>query len=89
MPNKILIPLQSLISCFLDPQQTGEWQWVKLRDSGKATPCYVPKALSAEPQYLLPKLVGVLLSLIFFVPRIRPMKTMSTGQLFSRFSGRL
>ena len=37
---------------------------------------------------LLPKLVGVLLSLIF-VPRTRPMKTLSTGQVFSRFSGRL
>ena len=31
----------------------------------------------------------VLLSLILFVPRIRPMKTVSTHQVFSRFSGRL
>ena len=29
------------------------------------------------------------LSLIFFVPRIKPVKTVSTGQVFSRFSGRL
>ena len=56
MPNKILIPLQSLVSCFLEPSsnppQTGEWQWVQLRDSGEATPRYVPKAkaISAEPQ---------------------------------------
>ena len=36
---------------------------------------------------LLPKQVSVL-SLIF-VPRIRPKKTVSTGQVFSRFYGRL
>ena len=30
--------------------------------------------------------MGVLLSLIFFVPRVRPMKTASTGQAFSKFS---
>ena len=35
-------------------------------DSGEVAPQYAPKALSAEPQYLLPKPVGVLLSLIFF-----------------------
>ena len=50
MPNKILIPLQSLVSCFLETPRTGEWQWVQLRDSGEVTPQYVPKALSAEPQ---------------------------------------
>ena len=33
--------------------------------------------------------MGVLLALISFVPKIRPMKTVSTGQVFSRFSGRL
>ena len=67
----------------------SEPQWVKLKDSGEATPQYVPKApLSAEPQKLLPKPVGVLLSLIFFVPRIRSMKTVSTRQVFSRFSSK-
>ena len=54
MLNKNLIPLQSLISCFLKPPphppQISEWQWVQLRDSGEASPQYVPKALSAEPQ---------------------------------------
>ena len=90
MPNKMLILLQSLISCFLKtPRWTGEQQWVQLRDSGEATPQYVPKSpLSAEPQKLLPKPVGSSV-LIFFVPRIRPMKTVSTDQVFSRFSGRL
>ena len=34
-------------------------------------------------------LVGVLLSLIFLLPRIRSMKTVNTGQVCSRFSGRL
>ena len=46
----------------------------QLRDSGEAAPQHVPKALSAEPQWLLPKPVGVLLSFLFSVPRIRPMK---------------
>ena len=35
MANKILIPLQSVISYFLEPPQTGEQQWVQLRDSGR------------------------------------------------------
>ena len=38
MPNKILFPLQSLISCFLEAPWTSKWQWVQLRDSGEATP---------------------------------------------------
>ena len=54
-----------------------------------ATPQCVPKApLSAASYYLLSKWVRVLLSLIF-VPKIRPMKTVSTGQVFSRFFSRL
>ena len=35
MANKILIPLQPLISCFLKPLWTGKRQWVQLRDVGK------------------------------------------------------
>ena len=34
MANKIVIPLQSLISCFLNPLRTGKQQWVQL-DSGR------------------------------------------------------
>ena len=45
-----------------------------IRDSGEAAPQHVPKAPSAGPQELLPKPVGVLLSFLFSVPRIRPMK---------------
>ena len=80
MPNKIIIPLPPLVSCFLKPplnQQVavgateGLWQGLLL-------------SVSRSLQYLLPKPVGALLSLIFFVPRIRPMKTVSTGQIFSR-----
>ena len=58
---------------------------MQFRDSGEATLWYVPKALSAGPQELLPKPVGILLSLLFSVPRIRPMKTVDTDQIFSRF----
>ena len=88
MPNEILTPLQSLISCFLTPPQTGERHWAQLRESGEAT-AHVPKVLPAEPQQLLHKLMGVLLSLLFSVPRIRPVKTVSTGHKFNRFSSRL
>ena len=45
MPNEILIPLQSLVSCLLNLPQTvkavGE-----LRDSEEATLWYLPKALT-------------------------------------------
>ena len=50
MANKTLIPLQSLISCFLEPTQTGGQQWAQFRHSGEATLWYVPKALSAVTQ---------------------------------------
>ena len=90
MPNEILIPLQSLVSYFLEPTRNRRVAVGAIEgDSGQVAPQYAPKALSAEPQYLLPKPVGVLLSLIFFVPRSRPLKTVSTGQVFSRFPGRL
>ena len=45
MPNKILIPLQSLISCFLE-SPTNRQQWAQLRDSEEATLWYLPKALT-------------------------------------------
>ena len=82
------------ISRFLFPQppppppRTGGRQWVQLRDSGEATLQYAPKALPG-PQLRLPKPVGVLLSLLFSVPRIRPMETVSNGQISSKFSSRL
>ena len=47
----------------------------------KGTICWAPVAGGAKP-------VGVLLSLLFSVPRIRPMTTVSTGQIFSKFSDR-
>ena len=49
MPNEILIPLQSLVSCLLNLPQTVEAVG-ELRDSEEATLWYVPKLLSAEPQ---------------------------------------
>jgi len=76
MANKIVIPLQSLISCFLNPLGTGKQQWVQL-DSGRGYLVVVAQVGGGSSV------------LIFFVPRIRPMKTVSTGQAFSRFSGRL
>ena len=41
--NKILIPLQSLVSCFLKPLWKGKWQWVQLRDSGRGYPPACPE----------------------------------------------
>ena len=62
------------LSCFLEPPANRRAAGAQLRDSGEATPQHVPKVLSAEPQELLHKLVGVLLSFLFSVPKIRPMK---------------
>ena len=90
MANKTLIPLQSLVSCFLEPPQTDGWAVGSIEGlwggcslvCPKGTICWAPVAGGAKP-------VGVLLSLLFSVPRIRPMKTVSTGQIFSKFSSRL
>ena len=43
MANKILIPLQSLISCFLE-LPVNEQHWVQLRDSGRGYSPVCPKA---------------------------------------------
>ena len=45
IPNKILIPLQSLISCFLE-SPANRRQWAQLRDSEEATLWYIPNALT-------------------------------------------
>ena len=59
-----------------NPRWTGKRQWVQLRYSGRgsssvcpkgSTICWAPVAVTQER--------GILLSLIFFLPRIRPMKT--------------
>ena len=69
-----------------NPLQTGEWQWVKLRDSGRGYSPMCPKGSTICCVLVaVAKLVRVILSLIFFVPRIRPMKTVSIGQILSRF----
>ena len=90
MANKILTPLQSLISCFLEPrvnrwaavdETEGLWQGIHPRVSQRLHHLLLPRSCC--------QVVEGSLSLIFFVPRIRPMKTESTGQVFSRFSGRL
>ena len=52
MPNKILIPLQSLISCFLE-SPTNRQQWAQLRDSEEATLWYLPKALTRPRKSVL------------------------------------
>ena len=83
MPNEILIPLQPLVSCFLEPAANRRVAVGAVEGLRKGCSSVCPKGT------LPPKPVGVLPSLIFFVPRIRPMKTVSTGQVFSRFSGRL
>ena len=115
MPNKILIPLQSLVSSFIEPLWTGEQQWVQLCGSGRgssslcpkgSTICWAPVAVAqvsggfSVPNLLCAVIHGVAksrtrlsgwteLNWIFFVLRIRPVKTVSTGQVFNRFSGRL
>ena len=90
MANKILMPLQPLISCFLKPPanrwaavgaiEDSGWSYSPVGPEGSTVCC----ALVAVAQQ-----VRVLLPLIFLVPEIRPMKTVSIGQAFSRFSGRL
>ena len=92
MPSKVLIPLQSLAPCltpcFLEPPRTGDWWWGQLGA--------LERRLRSESQrrhhLLAPVAVtqaaggSSVLNLLW--PRIRPMKTVSTGQVFSRFYGR-
>ena len=90
MANKILIPLQSLVSWFPEPPANrqaavgameGLWKGLLLSVSQRLH-CLLGPTISCPSG-------GLLLSLIIFVPRIRPMKTVSTGQVFSIFSIRL
>ena len=89
MPNKILTPLQSHVSCFLEPPANrraavsateGLWRGYS-SVCPRGTICWAPVAL--------PKPVGFLLSLLVSVPRIGPIETVSTGQISSKFPSRL
>ena len=63
---------------------------MQLRDSGQGSYPVCPEGSTVCcTLVLLPKQVRVPLSLIFFVPRIGPMKTVSTGQVYSRVYDRL
>ena len=63
MPNETLIPLQSLVSCFVEPPRNRRVAAGAIEgDSGEVAPQYAPKALSAEPQYCYPSRWG------FFCP---------------------
>ena len=62
MPNKILIPLQSLISYFLEPPVNRRVAVAQLRDSGEATLWYVPRHYLLGPSSCYPSRRG------FFCP---------------------
>ena len=90
MANRILIALQSLISCFLEPPANrrvavgtieGPLQELLPSVSQSSTVCCALVAIAQAGEGPL--------SLISLVPRIRPMKIVGTGQVFSRFSSRL
>ena len=74
MANKILIPLQSLNSCFLKPPVNRQVAVGSIEEhwQGVLSSC-CPSGLRA------------LLCLIIFVPRIRPMKPVRTGQYLADF----
>ena len=93
MPSKILIPLQSLISCFLEPPMNrrmavgaveGLWQGLLLSVSQRLhyllgpSSCY-PSGWGSS-----------VLNLIYAMDQANEkMKTVSSGQVFSRFSSKL
>ena len=81
MANKILISLQTLVSCFLKPSANRQAAVGALVCPKGSSVCGALVAVAQAG--------GFLLSLIFFVIRIRSMRTVSTGQVFSKFSGRL
>ena len=90
MANKILISSQSLISYFLKSPVNRQVAVSAIKGLWRGYSPLCPKGSTILCTLVaLPKWVGVLLSLILFMPRIRPMKTVSTDQVFSRFSGRL
>ena len=80
MANKILIPLQSPVACLLEHPANRR---VAVGATEGLWQCILKVLLSA-----VPKRESILLS-SFFVPRIGAMKTVSTGQVFSRISSRL
>ena len=88
LPNKILIPLQSLISCFLEPLGTGGRQWAQLRDSERLLFGMSQRHYLLGPNSCYPSWWG------FFCPysslcQESDQWKLSIGQEFSRFSGRL
>ena len=91
MANKILIPLQSLIYCFLE-LPVNEQHWVQLRDSGKGCSPVCPEGSS------------ILFTLVITVAQVggegssalnllyakdQANETVGTGQAVSSFPSRL
>ena len=90
MANKMLIPLKSLIFCFLKHPANSEQRWVQLRDSSRGYSPVCPKASTiCSALVAVAQESGGSYVLNLLCPRIRPMKSVSTGQVFSRSSGRL
>ena len=89
MPKKILIPLQSLVSGFLEPPANRQVAVGAIEGLWRGYSSVCPKGTICWAPVAVTKPVGVTLSLLFSVPRIRPMKTVSTSQIFSKFSGGL
>ena len=58
-----------------------------MRDSGEATPQHAPKALSAEPQQLFTQAGGGSSVLSLLCAKDQTNDIVSTGQIFSKFSG--
>ena len=80
MANKMLIPLQSLV-CFFETHANRQ---AAVGASGCPKASTICSALVAVAQES-----GGSYVLNLLCPRIRPMKSVSTGQVFSRSSGRL
>ena len=85
IPNEILIPLQSLIPCFLKPPAnrrvaggTTEGLWRGYSSScPKGAICWAPVAVT--------QVGGGFLSFLFSVPRIRPMKLWAPVRYLANF----
>ena len=90
MNNKILIPLQCLISYFLKPPATGKQQWVHLRDSGRGYSPVCPKDSITCCAFVAAAQAGGGSSVLnFLVPRSTPMETVGKGQALSSFASKL
>ena len=89
MPNKILIPLQSLVSCFLEPPVNRRAAGGTIEGLWRGYTSACPKGAICRTPAAVTQAGGGSSVLSLLCAKDQTKETVSTGQIFSKFSSGL